>query len=177
MSEESGLLVIHQKYKLIWISVLSGMTGLVLVAFLLQYLNLIGTEAVVDPYLTDKIVLLIIFVLVFAIFFLKRSYLNISKIVAKAKVSDKKINGQLFSFLSESDEKQKLLAKAVTVTNSIMIVIWMLANAIVITAFFNFILVPYIKTFIIYSLIGIYLQIVNFPSLKLYTKINSFIND
>lgn len=174
---KNGFLLIHKKHKTIWLLILSGMIGLVLAVLGLDYFRILSLIPVVDPILMDKITLLIILVLVLSIFFLKKSYLNIHKIIEKARVSKKKYNDEMFSFLSISGGNYTLIVNAINVVNSMMMLIWFLTNLIVITAFVNYIFVPLINTFIIYSVVGIYSLIINYPAMNIYKKIYAYIID
>lgn len=172
---ESGLKGIFEKYKLLWFAVFFGMIILIIISVLLSYFEIILPIPVVDPFMADKITLIALFVLVIVIFFVKRTYLVAPKIVEKGRSSKRIIDQGMFTFLEVNNEKHNLLAKSVLVANSMILFVWLLADMIILVAFVHFILVPFIKTFILYSLVGIYSLIVNFPSFKLYKKIIAYI--
>ncbi len=172
---ESGLLQIYQKYRFLWFAVFSGMILLIFISILLAYFEVILPIPMVDPFAADKITLITLFLLLIIIFFLKRSYLTVSKIVEKGRKSTREIDWEIFSFLDQRNDTHLLLAKSILTMNSVILIVWFLADLVILVAFVHFILVPFIKTFILYSLVGIYSLIINFPSFKLYKKVASYI--
>lgn len=173
---ESGLNGIYLKYRFLWFAVFSGMVFLILVAYFLSYFEIILPIPVVDPFVADKVTLIILFILLIIIFFLKRSFLLESKLVEKGEASRRVVDWVMFHFLDKQNKKHMLLAKSILVANSLILLIWFLADLVVLVAFVHFILAPFIKTFLLYSFVGLYSMLVNFPSLKLYKKIVSFID-
>jgi len=174
-SIEIGLTDLHKKFKFLWIAVLSGMLAIIIIAYILFNFQIIELSPVVNPLDADKVALVSIVVIVMSLFFLKRSYLVASKIKEKGRKYENRINTSDFSFLSLENEKHSLFAASVVYINKIYLLIWFLADLVVLIAFVNFILAPMLNTFLIYSFIGLYSLIVNYPSIKVYKKLYNYI--
>ena len=175
-SIKSGLTQLHDKFKSLWIVVLIGMVLLIVIAYILHHFQILDNEPLVNPLDADKISLVLIVLIVLAMFFIKRSYLVMSKIIEKSKKYSANLNNAEFTFLSAANEKHAQFASAVLYINKLYLRIWFMADLIVIIAFVNFILAPFINTFLIYSFVGLYSIISNYPSIKLYQKLFTYIN-
>lgn len=174
-STESGLKKILIKFRYTWIVVFTGMAAIIVLTTVLYYFQIIDLTPVVDISNAEKITLAIILIIILAVFFIKRSYLIVSKIIEKSKKYRDKINKDDFLFLSGQNEKDNIFAASIMYVNRLYLLVWFLADLVVLTAFVNFILVPVIKNFYIYSFVGLYSLIINFPSFKLYKKLYKFI--
>jgi len=172
---QNGLVILHKKIKFLWLAVLSGMLIIILLSYVLYNFQIIELTPVINPQDADKISLVLIVVLVLAIFFLKRSYLIASKIKEKAARNLNKINREDFTFLALDREEHSLLASSILYVNKIYLIIWFLAELVVLIAFVNFILAPLINTFLIYSFVGLYSLAANYPSLRIYKKLYIYI--
>ena len=174
-SIEIGLTDLHKKFKFLWIAVLTGMLAIIIISFILYNFQIINLTPVVNPLNADKVALVLIVVIVLAMFFLKRSYLVASKIKERAPKYTNRINVKDFSFLALENEKYSLFAASVVYVNKIYLLIWFLADLVVLIAFVNFILAPLLNTFLIYGFVGLYSLIANYPSIRVYKKLYNYI--
>ena len=172
---EKGLSDLHKKIKYIWYAVLTGMLTIIVLSYILYNFQIIELKPVVDPVNADKVTLVLIVVIVLAMFFLKRSYLLASKIKQKAQKQVQRINKEDFPFLALEREDHALFAASVIFLNKIYTLIWFLAELVVLFAFVNFILAPLINTFLIYCVVGLYAHSANYPSIKVYRKLYTYI--
>lgn len=176
-SIELGIKNIHTKFRFIWIAVCTGVIAIISISYILFHYQIIELTPAVDPEKSNKIVLVIVVAIFMALFFIKRSYLVVSKIKEKSRKYIGKTNSSDFAFLSPQNEKHSLYAAAVIYVNKLYLFTWFLADLVVIIAFVNFILAPLLNTFLIYCFVGVYSLIVNYPSIKIYKKLFNYLND
>lgn len=172
-SIEIGLINLHKKIKFLWLAVLTGMLAIIFLAWILFQFQWIDLAPLVNSKAADKVALVLIVILVFAIFFLKRSHLVASKIKEKSSKYANQINREEFSFLKLENEKHAVFAASVFYLNRVFLRIWLLADCIVIIAFFNFVVA--LNPFLIYCVVGLYSLIANYPTLKVYKKLYNYI--
>jgi hypothetical protein len=172
---ENGLNELHKKIKYIWYALFTAMLTIIVLSYILYNFQIIELTPVVDPVNADKVTLVLIVIIVLAMFFLKRSYLLASKIKQKAQKHIYNINKADFPFLALERENHALFAASLTFLNKMYTVIWFLAELVILIAFVNFILVPLINTFLIYSFVGLYSLVANYPSIKVYRKLYNYI--
>lgn len=172
---EKVLKDIHNKNRILWLVVFAGISILVLVGILLDYLDAIDPVPIVNPFDADKISLLIIFILALVIFYIKRSYLNVTKITEKARSASGNGNQAVLNNLGQNDPQNIVLARAINISTRLSFLVWFLADLIVLVAFVNFVLAPVLQTFLIYSFVGLYSLFINMPSWKLLQRIYDYI--
>ena len=172
-SIESGLQNLQKKFKFLWMAVLLGMLAIILLAYMLSHFQWIEMTPLFNPADTERVALVLIVIIVIAIFFLKKSYLVASKIKQKSHKYIVRINREEFSFLALENEKHAVFAASVLYLNRIFLTVWFLADLIVLIAFVNFIVA--LNPFWIYSFVGLYSLIANYPTLHMYKKLYSYI--
>lgn len=170
---ESTLLKINNTNRVLWLGVFISMFILILITLVLYYTNLIELTSMSFARDFDRIVLMLIFVITLIIFYIKRSYLIPGKLVEKANKIDMVKN----RFLSgdNADLKLNTLNNAIFYCNRYMLIVWFLADFILIAAFVNFIIAPILNTFIIYGVVALYSLAINYPTYRHLKSIYSFI--
>ncbi len=169
---------IHRVNRLLWLAVLSGMLVLTVVAFIFYYFKLVEWNP--NAYRNfDRIVYLVVLFLLFLIFYLKRHYLEPNKLVERVKNRQVVINIEdMADLLQQFGSEYDLLARALTLTRRYLMLIWSVANLILIIGFIYFLMTGLLKAYLIYALIAIYSIAINFPAfsyiercyIKLYDK-------
>jgi hypothetical protein len=172
-SIENGLLNLHKKFKSLWLVVLLGMLVIIILAYMLFHFQWIELTPLFSPADAEKVTLVLIIIIVIGIFYLKKSHLVASKIKQKSQKYKGKINREEFAFLTLENEKHAVFAASVIYLNRIFLIVWFLADLIVLIAFVNFILA--LNPFLIYSLVGLYSLIANYPTLHVYKKLYNYI--
>ncbi len=172
---KAGLQNILQKNRIIWGTVLAGMIGLILFSLAFYYFEVIDHLPIVRPKKADNVTLLVILIFVLIIFYIKQTILIPSKLIEKSKKQNLVLHAK-YSILSQNgDEKRITFLKCVQIFNRNMLIVWFLADMVVLSAFINFILAPIVNKLLMYSFVGLFSLIINFPSSNLYKKIYRYI--
>ena len=172
---DDGLIILHKRIKFLWFAVLTGMVTIIFISWLVYNFQLIELKPVVNQQNADKVTLVVIVIIVLLMFFLKRSYLMASKIKQKAQKNIDRLNRAEFAFLALDREDHALFAASASYLNKIYLMIWALAELIILVAFINFVLAPALNTFFIYSIVALYALISNYPSIQVYRKLYNYI--
>ncbi len=144
--------------KMYWLMVLIGMLGLILITYFLDAYNLYHPFLPENATVYDKPFMVLIILLLFIAFYMRRRFLVTSVIVKKATSKMRQKYGREFS----SDVK--LYQGSLTELRNIYMRVWTLANIITVVAFLFYSLSGQINNFYIYALAGIYTIITTFPS-------------
>ncbi len=166
---------IHQKNRLVWGAVLSGVIILILASMLFFFFNIINPLPIVDPQKADNITMFIILVFIIAIFYIKQSILTPVKLYEKSKNPKLKLSDQLSSLLRTGDGKSETFLKCIQLYNRNILIIWFLADLVIVTAFVSFILAPILNKIVMYGLVSLFSLLINFPSFTVYNKIYGYI--
>ncbi|KAA3617172.1 MAG: hypothetical protein D8M58_03725 [Calditrichaeota bacterium] len=166
---------ILQKNRIVWGAVLFGMISLILISVALYYLDIIDRLPVVHPQKADNIALFVILFFVLLIFYIKQTILTPAKLIEKSKKPGIELNNLLAPLASDADEKKLTFLKCVQIFNKKMLIVWFLADLVVLTAFVNFILAPVLNKFIMYSFVGLFSLIINFPNLSIYKRVHRYL--
>jgi len=158
----------------IWFTVLFGMLGLIAVLLVTYSIGFIDPIPVVDAAVADKITMFVILVLLIISFYIKRSALSLSKIMDKAGESKIPIDRKFWAF-QQDDKKMEMLAAAVQIVGRNRLIVWFLADLIIIASVINFILAPVLNSFYIYCIVAIYSLSINYPSYKFFSRIYNYI--
>ncbi|MGD9488868.1 MAG: hypothetical protein AB7W47_12655 [Calditrichaceae bacterium] len=163
---------IHRINRLLWASIFSGMVGIVLITLVLKFFNIVsepvspGSESMID-----QILLIIAVLLAFLILYLKRTYLLPEKLVLRAKSHELNIEpGDVTDFVQEFGKEGDLMAKTLIIMRRYFMVVWSLANLIVIIGFIDYILALQFGSFLVFSIVGFYSMTINFPLFSLVEK-------
>ena len=170
----SKLREIHRVNRVLWIALLSGMGILVLTAALFRFGGLLETAVPTAGSRTDNIILVITLALLFIVFYLKRHYLVPAKIVARAR--KKKIaagSGDIAGFIAEFGEEVAVIAYALIIMRRYFMLVWSIANIILLLGFIVFIAAGQFQTFLIYAVISAYSMGINFPSFRIIEQCTS----
>ena len=172
---ELGLQNIIKKNRIVWGAVLAGMIGLLLLSIALYYFKVIDPIPIVHPQKADNITLFVILLFILIIFYIKQTILSPAKLIGKAKKPNVALNNLLANLSQSADEKRTLFLKCVQILNRNVLIVWFLADLVVLTAVVNFILAPILNKLIMYSLVGLFSLLINFPNFNLYKKIYRYI--
>jgi len=161
---------IHRVNRILWASILGGMLVLGLVGFLFHYMKLIQWQAFIMQKV-DQILFFTAIALLLLVFYIKRHYLQIPKLIQRAKVRPVNLAaGDAADLMEEFDANASLLVKTLMLMRRYYMVIWSIANLILIIGFIYFILSGLYKTFLLYLLIGLYVMLTNFPFFSLLER-------
>ena len=158
-------------YQFLWGCILLGMIGLVILVFIFKNLGVFTEPAVSDVQMLDNVTFIIAILLVFLIFYLKRNYLSPKKMIERAENRDINIgSGEVANFVQEFGKEADLLAKILIIMRRYYMIIWSIADLIVLIGFLVYILGLQFQTFLIYSVIGLYSMAVNFPRFSIIER-------
>jgi hypothetical protein len=152
----------HRKIKLMWFVILAGMLILTFIILLLQQLEVLKEPLTENPVEINKIMLLVVFILAALIIVLKRTFFVKNKLILSAC---RKLNINL----DEADEEQKenILDLVFSRIQIYQYVVWLMADAIVIIGFVNYIFILSIQASMMYCVVGIYSMLISYPRLSL----------
>ncbi len=159
---------IYRANRILYFSILAGMITLVVIAFIFNYSGFLQQQALVDAYTLDRILLMIVAALLLLGIYLKRVYLLPKKLISRAGKSHTKITtADIADLIRESGEEVNILAKALNMMRRYFMVIWSIANLVILLAFTGFILTGNFKIFLVYSVVSLYSIAINFPRFAL----------
>lgn len=169
---------IHRVNRLLWLSILSGIVTLNIIIFIFHYLKFISPSQLQNVQTYINILLMIAAGLLFLVMYVKRTYLIPSKLIERAKTHDLNItSNDVVDFIQTFGDKGGLLAKAMIIMRRYYMVIWSIANLIVMIGFIQYIIDLQFQSFLIYSIVGIFSLSINFPRFAvietLYLKIKA----
>lgn len=141
---------IHKRNLKLWLIVLSGILILIAVSTALFYMEMFDSFPIVNPADADKIAMIIVFAIAIIIFFIKRSYLNINKVIEMAKKKTGQGNREILQALGDSNLNALLYSRSIDILSRISYSVWFLADLIVLVAFVLFILVPVLQNYLIF---------------------------
>lgn len=169
---------IHRINRLLWASIFAGMIGVVFITLVLKFFNIITEPVSVgNERMIDQIMLIITVLLAFLILYFKRTYLLPEKLVLRAKSRELNIEpGDVTDFIQEFGKEGDLMAKSLIIMRRYFMVIWSIANLIVIVGFIDYILALQFRSFIVFSIVGFYSMLINFPMFSLVEKCYDFIS-
>ena len=153
---------INRTNYILWFIVLSGMLILFVIALLLHFFS--ESNVLRSNFKSDNFVLLFIALFAFAIFYFKKKYLNIRTILDKAKSANYSFSESHLDDLKNLLKNGNVLANAIVILKRNFMIVWFLADLILIIAFIGFLLNGYLQSFIIYSIVAFYSILLNFPS-------------
>ncbi len=155
---------IHRVNRLLWLAVLSGMVVLTVVAIVFYQFRLVDWAPQTYRAYDQAVYLAVLFFL-FLIFYIKRHYLEPNKLVERVKNRQVVINIEdMADLLHEFGTDYDLLARMLILSRRYLMVIWSIANLILIIGFIYFLLTGFIKMYAIYALISFYSIAINFPA-------------
>jgi len=166
---------ILKKNRLIWGVVLIGMIVLLLISITIYYLNIIDPLPIVHPQKADNITMVFILIFVIAIFYIKQTVLTPAKLIEKSKKPNIVLFEPLSSLSQGTEGKMLTYLKCIHLLNRNMLIVWFLADLVVLSAFVNFILAPILNKLIMYSFVGLFSLLINFPNFNLYKRIYRYI--
>ena len=172
---EIGLQKILKKNRIVWGAVFAGMLGLLLVSITLYHFNIIDPLPIVQPEKADNITLVVILLIILIIFYIKQKTLSPAKLIEKSKNPNLALNNPLVNYSQNADAKRTTFLKCIQIFNRNMLIVWFLADLVVLTAFVNFILAPNPNKLVMYGFVGLFSLFINFPSFRFYKIIYQYI--
>ncbi len=159
---------IHRVNRVLWTALLSGMSILVLTAVLFKFGGFFQTVSPTVDSKADNVILLVTLALLFTVFYLKRHYLIPAKMVARAHKKEISYgSGDIADFVAEFGDKASVIARTLIIMRRYFMLVWSVANVILLLGFIVFIAAGQFQTFLIYTVISAYSMIINFPSFKI----------
>jgi len=152
----------HRKNKLVWIAILAGMLILTSVILLLHQLEVIKDPLTINPVEVNKIMLFIVFIIAALIIILKRTLLVRDKLINSAC---KKLTINLDEV--DTDYKETVLKTVFSRIQIFQMIIWIMADIIVIIGFLNYLFILSIQASLMYCIVAIYSMIISYPKLSL----------
>ena len=160
----SKLRRIHRVNRILWNAILVDILLLAVIAVILWYFKILTEPVLYNLKTFNDISLIVVIILLFTIMYLKRTYLLPSKIVDRAKRKELHIEAaDVVDFIQEFGKEANMIAKALIIMRRYFMVIWSIANLIVLIGFIAFIVSLNLRNFIIYGIVGLYSLLINFP--------------
>ena len=169
---------IHRVNRVLWTSVLSGMIFLFILTFIFKYYGYMSTATLrANPQL-ENLMLLFTIGLLFLIFYLKRHYLVPNKLTDRAEKKEVAYGtGDIADFKAEFGEDVSTIAKTLILMRRYFLLVWSIANIVLLCGFIAFILAGQFQTFLIYVVVSLYSMFINFPSFTLIEKCVAIIDE
>lgn len=175
-STKKHLQAFNRISQILWGAIFAGVCVLMVVAYMIQMQGYLTEAVFTNESGMKNLIMLITIALLFLIIVLKRSFLIPEKIIDRAGKQTQVITGgDLAVLIHEHSLKGDLLAKSILLLRRYQLIIWSIAEAIVVIGFVVFILTLQFRTFIMYSVIGLYSLAINFPSFSLPERIHLLI--
>ena len=152
----------HRKDRLIWIAILAGMLILTSIVLLLHQLEVIKEPVAKNPVEVNKIMLFVVFIFAASIIILKRTLLVRDKLIYSAC---KKLSINLDE--ADGEQKETVLKTVFSRIQIFQLVIWIIADMIVIIGFLNYLFILSIQASVMYCVVGIYSMLISYPKLSL----------
>ncbi|MBN1408899.1 MAG: hypothetical protein JW956_13965 [Calditrichaceae bacterium] len=160
----SKLRRIHRVNRILWTAILADILILSVIALLLWYFEILTEPLLHNIKMFNDISLIAVIILLFTIMYLKRTYLIPDKIVERAKRKELQIgSADVVDFIQEFGKEANMIAKALIIMRRYFMLIWSIANLIVLIGFISFIVSMSLRNFIIYGIVALYSLLINFP--------------
>lgn len=161
---KSKLRRIHRVNRLLWIAILTDILIISLIAIILWYFNILSEPVLSSMKTFNDISLIVVVGLLFTVMYLKRTYLLPNKIIERANQKEIHIEAaDVVDFIQEFGKEANIMAKALIIMRRYFMVIWSIANLILLIGFISFVLSLNLRNFIIYGIVGLYSLLINFP--------------
>jgi len=158
VSVKHELIGFHQKSRTMWFAILAGIISLIILVVIFHFAELFKDPLVKDLKSMNQLFLFIVFALAFLIIILKRIFFAPSQLVSAARRKAYKQGGG-----QDTEAKRKTLRYALDRIHTFSLVLWVLADLIVIAGFLSYIFMLSFQTFIIYAVVGLYSLLINYP--------------
>lgn len=169
---------IHRANRVLWMSLFSGMSILVITALIFKLGGLFQAQTPSLDSKTDNVILLFTLALLFTVFYLKRHYLVPAKMVARAQKKELSYgSGDIADFYAAFGENTATLSKTLIIMRRYFMLVWSIANVILLLGFIVFITAGQFQTFLIYAVISAYSMSINFPSFKIIEQCASLLEN
>ncbi|MEJ2544393.1 MAG: hypothetical protein P8Y99_10035 [Calditrichaceae bacterium] len=174
----SKLRRIHRVNRILWNAILADIVILSIIAVILWYFKILTEPVLYNLKTFNDISMIVVILLLFTIMYLKRTYLVPSKIVDRAKRKELHIEAtDVVDFIQEFGKEGNMIAKSLIIMRRYFMVIWSVANLIVLIGFIYFIVSLSLRNFIIYGIVGLYSLLINFPRFSIVENCYYIINN
>lgn len=150
----------YKKTRMIWFAIMGGMLSLVVMTVIFHQMALFTRPEDIDAFLINRVFLMIVFFSALLVILLKRIVFIPSKLVARIKK-------RFMDNYTGSAKRDSMLKDIVLRIRMLQIIIWGLADLIVMIGFVNYVLLQTFQTFLVYSVVGIYSMAINYPTFVL----------
>ncbi|NOX88351.1 MAG: hypothetical protein GXO77_04935 [Calditrichaeota bacterium] len=169
---------LYRVNRILWIGIFSGVVTLILVGLILHQFGSIVPQGAQAKSSIGTIFLIIALVLLYLVFYMKRTYLEPKKLIIRAQKKTLEVTSvDLADFIAEFGEKADVMAKTLILLRRYYMVIWSIANLITLLGFIEFVVTGEIRILMIYGVVSLYSLIINYPSFgiieRCYEKLNS----
>jgi len=160
----SKLRRIHRVNRVLWSAIFADIIILIIIVSMFDNFDLLTEPVLYNMKIFNDVSLIIVVFFLFLIIYLKRTYLLPQKMIERAEKKDLHIEAaDVKDFVQEFGTEVNILAKTLIIMRRYYMVIWSIANLIVLIAFISYILSLQMRSFLIYSVVGIFSLIINFP--------------
>jgi len=150
--------------KILWMAILADVFILAVIVFVFDHLNILTEPLISNINAFNNISLIVVIVLLFTIMLMKRSFLLPSGLVEKAKKNNLIVNeADISDMQAELAETGKLLFKVQSLLRRYFLIIWSIANFVVLLGFLTYILTLNRWNFVVYAIVGLYSLSINYP--------------
>jgi hypothetical protein len=163
---------------MLWVVTLVGMLILSFFVIIFNHYGIISQPSVINVANFDNLTMGIILILTILILFIKRNYLMPKKIIERARKKDLSIiPDDVRDLLQEFGDDGDLMAKALIIMRRYFMLIWSVANLIIILAFIDYIVALRFESFWIYSVVALYSMVINYPKFDTIEALHYWLSD
>ncbi len=169
---------IYRVNRILYLAIFLGMSTLTLVAVIFHLSDVLTPQELIDSYSVDRVLLMIVVVLLFLVLYIKRTYLVPEKLVARAEKRPLNIvSSDVADFVQQFGQEADILVKALIIMRRYFMVIWSIANLVILLAFIGYVLTANLRIFLIYALVSFYSLAINYPAFRLVERCYYLVKD
>lgn len=157
-SVKNELLEFHQKNRITWFAILAGMLTLVILVVVFHTMDLFRAPLTSKLGMYNQLFLFVVFALAFLIIILKRIFFAPSQLVSAAR---RKAHRQKVE--DDAEGRRQILRFALQRIRVFSLILWVLADLIVLVGFFSYLFLLSLQSFMIYAIVGLYSLAINYP--------------
>jgi heme A synthase len=166
MSEEyqHKLRNIHRVNRIMWNSILVAILTMLAVVLVFHYNHFLTKPQVENMSFVNNIFFALVVVFVLLGIYVKRTYLKPSVLIDRAAKRHLNITAtDVLDFIEAFGKEADLLAKTLMMMRRYYMLIWSLANLVVMVGFIQYIIGVHLDNFLIMCVVGLYALAINFP--------------
>ncbi len=163
---------LYRVNRVLWFAILAGILTLLAVGFVLKQMGVVvPNTAHPSKDSLSSIFLIVAIILLYWVFHMKRTYLNPKKLIWRARRKKIDITTiDVSDFVAEFGANANVLLKALMLLRRYYMVIWSIANIVVLLGFVEFAVTGELRILAIYGIVGLYSLLINFPSFKIIER-------